>query len=999
MDLMQFSERERSFIEKAPVPFAVYQFVGGRVRTLALSEGFCKLFGYEDPAEAYRDMNGSVYRFAHPDDAARLEDAAYRFATEGGTFEVIYRTRNRRDGLYHIVHAYGKRIESDMSVANVWYMDEGIYGGDSGAASPGLNQSLSKALHEESILKASFYDYLTGLPSMTYFFELAQHDRDSLLAAGAQPVILFMDLSGMKFYNHKHGFAQGDKLLQDFALLLREHFGGDSCSRFGQDHFAVITRGEGLEGRLTSFFKSWKAREEAAALPVRVGVYEKGAESVSISTACDRAKLACDAIRKSYLSRVNYFNHKMLEAVERQQYIVSHLDQAIAEKWIQVYYQPIVRAINERVCDEEALARWIDPERGMLSPADFIPCLEDANLIYKLDLYMVEQILEKIRILEAEGLPIVPQSVNLSRADFSSCDIVEEIRRRVDAAGIERNKITIEITESVIGRDFAFMQEQIARFQALGFPVWMDDFGSGYSSLDVLQSIPFDLIKFDMRFMQQFHEGEKGKIILAELMKMAIGLGIDTVCEGVEDAEQVEFLREIGCCKIQGYYYSRPNSLAMILERYRTGKQIGFENPAEGPYFDAIGRINLYDLAVIANEETDSFRHYFNTLPMAILETRGEAARFARSNQSYRDFMRRTFRFNLSGKDSGFAPTPAGPGNPFMRMVRQCCEQGGRAIIDETMPDGSVVHSYVRRLAENKVTNTVAVVVVVLAVSDDDQGATYANIARALAADYFNLFYVNVETEEFIEYSSDPGHEELALERHGEDFFRASRRDAHNVLYEADREEFIKAFTRENVLKALDEQGIFTRSYRILRDGKPVYVNMKAVRMASDAKHIIIGVSDVDAQMKQQETAEKLRQEQVFYARIKALGGDFICMYTVDPVTERYYEYRATSDYAGLGLAAEGENFFEQSHKNGMRVLNPGDLAQYLRVFNRENVLREIRENGIFTMRYSLCIRDRWQPVELKAALVEESDGEKLIIGVSALDKRRKQEDQSDGTH
>lgn len=125
-------------------------------------------------------------------------------------------------------------------------------------------------------------------------------------------------------------------------------------------------------------------------------------------------------------------------------------------------------------------------------------------------------------------------------------------------AGIERGKVTIEITESIIGSDFTFMKEQITRFRELGFPVWMDDFGSGYSSLDVLQSLKFDLIKFDMGFLRKVDEGNNGKIILTELMKMAVALGLETVCEGVETEEQADFLQEIGCSRLQGYLFSKP---------------------------------------------------------------------------------------------------------------------------------------------------------------------------------------------------------------------------------------------------------------------------------------------------------------------------------------------------------------------------------------------------------------------------------------------------------
>ena len=230
----------------------------------------------------------------------------------------------------------------------------------------------------------------------------------------------------------------------------------------------------------------------------------------------------------------------MLEKAEKKQYVIENIDKAINEGWIKVYYQPIVRTANGRVCDEEALARWIDPEKGFMSPADFIPALEDSKLIHKLDLFVTEEIFRKMRNQADAGLPIVPVSVNLSRADFESCDIVEEISSRVKKAGVPPENLTIEITESIIGKDYEYMKKQIKRFQSLGFKVWMDDFGSGYSSLDVLHDLQFDLIKFDMKFMRQFHDNEKTKVLLSELMRMAMNMGIDTICEGVETESQVE---------------------------------------------------------------------------------------------------------------------------------------------------------------------------------------------------------------------------------------------------------------------------------------------------------------------------------------------------------------------------------------------------------------------------------------------------------------------------
>ena len=330
---------------------------------------------------------------------------------------------------------------------------------------------------------------------MTSFFRLAETEKNAVLKRGGEPALLYMDFSGMKFYNGKYGFEEGDKLLKEFAGLLVRYYGNDRSSRLGGDHFAVITEMSGLEGRLHQMFHDCRNLNGGKSLPIHVGVYSDGEGRLKASLAYDRARLACDELSGAYASCYRYYTQKLSDKAEMRQYIVENIDRAIEERWIQVFYQPIIRAVNEKVCDEEALARWIDPVKGFLSPGSFIPALEDAGLIYKMDLYVLERVLEDIHTLKEEGLFVVPHSINLSRSDFDACDMVEEIRRRVDEAGVSRDRITIEITESIIGSDLAFIKEQVTRFQNLGFPVWMDDFGSGYSSLDVLQSIRFDLIR------------------------------------------------------------------------------------------------------------------------------------------------------------------------------------------------------------------------------------------------------------------------------------------------------------------------------------------------------------------------------------------------------------------------------------------------------------------------------------------------------------------------
>ena len=573
---------------------------------------------------------------------------------------------------------------------------------------------------KESILKGNYYDLLTGLSGMTHFFGFVEEERKKMLAAGGEPAFLYLNFSGMKFFNKEKGFVKGDELLKAFAARLSFVFGKKYCSRFGSDHFAVFTQEADLEKKINDLFVIWQEDNNGDYLPIRLGIYLNRMEPTDISSSYDRAKAACDAIPGTYYSTFRYYDTSMLISAEQQHYIISHLDQAISEKWIEVYYQPIIRSSSGRVCDEEALARWIDPEKGFLPPGEFIPVLENAKLAYKLDLYVLDRILEKLAYLEKEGFYPVPQSLNISRSDFEVCDIVDEIWKRVDAAGVDPEKITIEITESVIGNDLVIINRQIEKFQNLGFPVWMDDFGSGYSSLNVLQCIKFNLIKFDMIFMTKLDEGVNGKIILTEMMKLATSLGVDTICEGVETEEQVRFLQEIGCSKMQGYYFCKPVPLEKILERYKEGRQIGFENPEESFYFETISRVNLFDLTLLTNKSEDeyTFQNYFNTIPMGIIEIKGNQSRIVRSNQSYRDFMKRFFNYDISHVDMEFSDFYYNRAVGFINLVKQCCSQGSRAFYDEQMPDGSVVRSFIRSIATDQVTGISAVAIAVLSISE-----------------------------------------------------------------------------------------------------------------------------------------------------------------------------------------------------------------------------------------------------------------------------------------
>ena len=678
-------------------------------------------------------------------------------------------------------------------------------------------------------------------------------------------------------------------------------------------------------------------------------------------------------------------------------HIIDNIDRAISEGWIKVCYQPIVRGSNDRVCSEEALARWTEPDGLSLLPDDFIPPLEKSGQIDKLDLFMIESVIEGIQIRREAGLFVVPISVNLSREDYNDRDIVGEICRRIDEADIDRHLIQIEITESTLGSDFDFVKGQIDRLRELGFKVCMDDFGSGYSSLDFLQKTDVDALKLDVGFMREFDTNYKTRIIITQLVRLASALGIDTIAEGVETEEQVEFLKEAGCGKLQGFYYCSPIPVEEIIERNRKGIQIGFENPEEASYFETIGRISLFDLDDVSSEDTTALQKYFETLPVAILEYNGESVHIARCNKSYKNFMKEHLGIGDTSRWFDQAPKLHENHSAIFELFEQSRGLGHRYIFDERFEGDIGVTGFIRHSADNEVTGYSAFTIAILSQKDlaETAGVSFAHAARALSADYVNLYYVDIKTDDFIEYNPDPDHSNMSVERHGHDFFEASKRDAHYAIYHEDLGRFLGECRKENILRILDATGNFNLSYRLVIDGEPVYVNMKAVSV--DRDHIVIGVNNVDAYMRHKEALERAREESITYARITALSGEYIAIYTVDPSNDDYIEYSATKEYEGLGLAKSGRSFFDETLRLADDTLYPEDLNAFRMVCTKENILRDIAQSGLFEFSYRLLIGSVPVYVSLKAAMVEEKDGPRIIVGVSNIDERvRRSQDYED---
>ena len=273
-------------------------------------------------------------------------------------------------------------------------------------------------------------------------------------------------------------------------------------------------------------------------------------------------------------------------------------------------------------------------------------------------------------------------------------------------------------------------------------------------------------------------------------------------------------------------------------------------------------------------------------------------------------------------------------------------------------------------------------------------GIVYSHIAQAMARGFADLYHVNVDSEEFVEYRTDNESGALTEVRRGWHFFEECVLEAEEFVHPDDREAVIKALDRKTLLAALDRNKAFVMTYRMLKDGMPFYVTMKVSRMEDDERFLILGVTDVDEQMKQRHATERMQEEQIAYARLNALAGDYLCIYVVEPETGRYREFSSNRSYEYLGQAKEGTDFFAVTREGASKVSHPDDLSRFLSAFTKENVMEEISRSGIFTISYRIMMETGPLYVQLKAAMVEEQEGPRLIVGVNNIDSQVRQEEE-----
>ena len=403
------------------------------------------------------------------------------------------------------------------------------------------------------------YDRLTGLYTKEFFY---QQMKELLLQHPEQEYdVICSDIENFKLVNDIFGIAAGDRLLRAMADLYRNRIRGRGiCGRLNADQFVCLLEHHWnyMDDMFIDAGKKVNALSNVNNVVIKWGVYSIEDRTVSVEQMCDRALLAAQSIKGQYGKYFAAYDDELRSKLLREQAITNGMESALAEGQFVIYLQPKYSIKDGGLAGAEALVRWLHPEWGVQSPAEFIPLFEKNGFVTKLDQFVWDKACAAVREWDDKGYPPIAVSVNVSRADVYQADLTGILINTVQKYGLSPERLHLEITESAYTENPEQIINTVSRLRNLGFIIEMDDFGSGYSSLNMLNQMPLDILKLDMKFIQAETAKPVNQGILHFIMSLARWMNLSVVAEGVETKEQLERLRETGCDYVQGYYFAKP---------------------------------------------------------------------------------------------------------------------------------------------------------------------------------------------------------------------------------------------------------------------------------------------------------------------------------------------------------------------------------------------------------------------------------------------------------
>lgn len=500
---------------------------------------------------------------------------------------------------------------------------------------PFLLQFRIKNVIDKSRMLMSERDPVTGLYTKLKFYQKVRHMLAEVV--GEKFAFVRIDIDRFKMINNFYGIQEGDKVLMSIAkelIKISAVFDYFVYARLENDVFACCLpyKEENIEILANDLQLNLKKVNKDYNIKVSCGVYVINDYNMDVSEMYDRAYLAAKSCKGKFVQNIAYYDESMIEDMRQEQFVINAVNKAIEEEQFVVYLQPKINLITGKPYGAEALVRWMHPTRGMIAPAEFIPVYERNGIIGRLDQYMWRKVCALLRKWIDEGKEPDPISVNVSRVNIYNPHLVEILNKIIIEYRIPPQLLNLEITESAFMEDQSLVMRTVKRLHDLGFKIMMDDFGSGYSSLNVLKDMDVDYLKIDMKFLQEEKAfNGKGEKVLTSVVRMAKWLQLPSIVEGVETEEQVDFLKCIGCEYAQGFYYAKPMSV-VDYEMYIAREQKKEEKVSRNENSDMINELwNTRSSVSVLFEALD--------VPISVYEYRNDKIELLRSNELYEKYI------------------------------------------------------------------------------------------------------------------------------------------------------------------------------------------------------------------------------------------------------------------------------------------------------------------------------------------------------------------------
>ena len=841
-------------------------------------------------------------------------------------------------------------------------------------------------------------DPLTNLYNREFFYHYAELFDQFHTSMEMDAIVI--DIYHFRVINERFGNAYGDEILRRIGLKVREMVsdtGGIVCRREADTFMVYCPHGKDYKQILDSASYGISSDDiPISRIRLRMGVYANVDRSIPIERRFDRAKMAVDMIRNSYTKTIEFYDHKLHEKEIFEQQLVEGFHRAIEENQFKIYYQPkfIVSGEIPLLTSAEALVRWLHPQFGFVFPYQFVPLFENNGLIEELDIYVWEQVAQQIRSWKDKLGFSVPVSVNVSRFNMYDPHLIDTISGILRKHNITPYDLPLEVTESAYTQDSEQIISTVNILRKAGFHIEMDDFGNGYSSLNMLATLPIDALKLDMGFVQNTFRKRNDTRILEIIVDIADYLNVPVIAEGVETEEQFEALKAIGCDIIQGYFFSKPIPPDQFEEYlYKRKLQtdqypLSLAQHEKHSQFTQIAQslTGGYEILYYINTNNEHYAEFLS-------QGKNEKLRIDKTGKTFFEDIVTTIKQNVHPDDQTELITHLKKQTLLAELERSpLLTLNFRMLID----DDPVY--YTLKAVKSTAHDSHHIIIGISNIDHEiktfgaielihPNAVNFDGLTRALSFDMESIYYIDISTDSYLEFHADTPRILNTGSLPGYNFFKEYVNAVLPVINQSDRSAFINALDKSHIIESIRIHKTFIHNFRVSIDGEDNYYQLKAIHaIPDDHRHIIIGISNINNQITEEEINQIEQQDILTYTGIaKALARDYFSIYIVNTNTDEYLEYTADPRYKDLSIQTRGNNFFGISRQKAEKTIYPDDLPRFLAGFTKDNILNTLKDKDTFTITYRLLIGEQPTYVNMKISALNDHRKNQIVVGISNI--------------